>query len=223
MRSVCRYGFQHSPHTVEMSGGTRLCRQRSAALSRWLKRVFSESNWTSKIQRSFVRIDCPFRPQYLVKRQRKQTTRILFAQAVVAYRNALRIFTCGQQPQDWAVTQYNLGFALSEQAARTDGIKGMDLLSQAVIAYRNALQVKTRAQQPQEWAIIQNKMGHSFREQATRVEDAKKGEMLRQATLAYEAALEVYSHETFPSEHQDVRKSLQIIKTLFNDTDLRAN
>jgi hypothetical protein len=35
--------------------------------------------------------------------------------------------------------------------------------------------------------------------------------------------LEVYSHETFPSEHQDVRKSLQMIKTMFNDTQLPAN
>ncbi len=71
--------------------------------------------------------------------------------------------------------------------------------------------------------MIQNKMGHAFREQATRVEDAKKDEMLRQATLAYEAALEVYSHETFPSKHEDVGKSLKTIKTLFSDTDLRAN
>ena len=92
----------------------------------------------------------------------------------------------------------------------------MELLSQAVIAYRNALQMKTREKQPQEWAMIQSKLGHALREQATRLADARKGERLRQATLAYEAALEVYSHETFPSEHEEVRKSLQIIGTLFN-------
>jgi hypothetical protein len=71
--------------------------------------------------------------------------------------------------------------------------------------------------------MIQNKLGNALRVQAARLGDAKKDEPLRQAILAYEAALEVYSHETFPSEHQDVRKSLQMIKTMFNDTQLPAN
>jgi hypothetical protein len=64
---------------------------------------------------------------------------------------------------------------------------------------------------------------HALREQATCIGDGKNGEPLRQAILAYETALEVYSHETFPSEHQDVRKSVQMIKTMFSDTQLPAN
>jgi hypothetical protein len=71
--------------------------------------------------------------------------------------------------------------------------------------------------------MIQNKLANALREQATRLGDGKSGEPLRRAILAYEAALEVYSHETFPSGYQDVRKSLQMIKTMFSDTQLPAN
>ena len=71
--------------------------------------------------------------------------------------------------------------------------------------------------------MIQNKLGHALREQATRLEVAKKVEPLKQATLAYEAALEVYSHDTFPSEYEEVRKSLRIVKTLLSDAHLSAN
>ena len=61
--------------------------------------------------------------------------------------------TRDQLPQDWAMTQNNLGAALSDQGIRTGGEQGRALLADAVKAYRNALQVYTRDQLPQEWAI----------------------------------------------------------------------
>ena len=39
--------------------------------------------------------------------------------------------------QDWAATQNNLGTALRDQAARTAGPKGAELLAQAVSAFHN--------------------------------------------------------------------------------------
>ena len=65
----------------------------------------------------------------------------LLAQAVTAYRSALEVYSREQLPQDWAMTQNNLGEALRDQAARTEGAKGVELLAQAVTAYRNALEV----------------------------------------------------------------------------------
>ena len=69
-----------------------------------------------------------------------------------AYRSALEVHTREQLPQDWATTQNNLGRALSDQAARTEGPKGAELLAEAVSAYRSALEVRTREQLPQDWA-----------------------------------------------------------------------
>ena len=48
----------------------------------------------------------------------------LLAQAVTAYRSALEVSTREQLPQDWARTQNNLGIALGDQGARTEGAKG---------------------------------------------------------------------------------------------------
>ena len=45
------------------------------------------------------------------------------AAAITAYRSALEVYTREQLPQDWAVTQNNLGIALWDQAARTEGPK----------------------------------------------------------------------------------------------------
>ena len=71
---------------------------------------------------------------------------------MAAYRSALEVRTREQLPQDWAMTQNNLGVALWDQAARTEGAKGAELLAQAVTAYRSALEVYTREQLPQDWA-----------------------------------------------------------------------
>ena len=57
------------------------------------------------------------------------------------------------------MTQNNLGVALRDQAARTEGPKGAELLAQAVSAYRSALEVYTREQLPQDWAVTQNNLG----------------------------------------------------------------
>ena len=74
------------------------------------------------------------------------------AAAVTAFRSALEVYTREQLPQEWAMTQNNLGIAHKNQAARTEGTKGAELLAQAVSAYRSALEVYTRDQLPRGWA-----------------------------------------------------------------------
>ena len=75
-------------------------------------------------------------------RRRRPGHRAL-AQAVAAYRDALKVRKREQLPQDWALTQCNLGNALQDHGLRT-GAKGAELLAQAVAAYRSALEVYTR-------------------------------------------------------------------------------
>jgi hypothetical protein len=55
----------------------------------------------------------------------------------------LEVRTREQLPQDWAATQNNLGVALRDQAARTEGAKGAELLAQAVSAFRSCLEIYT--------------------------------------------------------------------------------
>jgi hypothetical protein len=53
----------------------------------------------------------------------------------------LKVYTRDQLPQHWAMTQNNLGTALSEQGIRTGGEQGKTLLAEAVEAFESALEV----------------------------------------------------------------------------------
>ena len=88
--------------------------------------------------------------------------------------------TRAELPQDWAMTQNNLGIALQEQGTRTDGEAGRALLEQAVSAYRAALEVRTRAELPQDWAMTQNNLGTALQEQGLRT-DGEAGRALLDA------------------------------------------
>ena len=113
---------------------------------------------------------------------------------------ALEIYTREHLPQDWAVTQNNLGVALRAHADRTEGPKGTELLAQAVSAYRSALEVRTREQLPQDWAMTQNNLGVVLWDQAARTEGPKGAELLAQAVSAYRSALEVRTREQLPQD-----------------------
>jgi hypothetical protein len=64
---------------------------------------------------------------------------------VTAYRTALEVYTRAELPQDWAMTQNNLGAALQEQGIRTAGEAGAPLLAEAVRAFEGALEVYREA------------------------------------------------------------------------------
>jgi tetratricopeptide (TPR) repeat protein len=63
----------------------------------------------------------------------------------------LEVHTREQLPQDWAMTQNNLGTALADLAGRSEGAQAGAYLEQAVAAYRSALQVRTEASFPAGW------------------------------------------------------------------------
>ena len=79
-------------------------------------------------------------------------------QAIAAYLEALSVYTRTAFPQDWAMTQNNLGIAYSD---RIRGDKA-DNLEQAIAAYREALSVYTRTAFPQKWAMTQNNLGIAY-------------------------------------------------------------
>jgi tetratricopeptide (TPR) repeat protein len=124
----------------------------------------------------------------------------LLAEAVVAYRSALEVYTREQFPQDWAITQNNLGLALTGQGIRTEGAKAAELLAEAVAAYRSALDVRSREQFPQDWAATQYNLGDALKELGTRSGAEEGRKLLQEAVAAYRSALEVRTKADLPQD-----------------------
>ena len=62
-------------------------------------------------------------------------------------------------PLDWAMTQNNLGNALSTLGERESGTARLE---EAVAAYRAALEERTRERVPLDWAMTQNNLGNAL-------------------------------------------------------------
>ena len=61
-------------------------------------------------------------------------------------------------PLDWAMTQNNLGNALSTLGERASGTARLE---EAVAAYRHTLLERTRERMPLDWAATQNNLNAS--------------------------------------------------------------
>ena len=114
-------------------------------------------------------------------------------------------------PADWAMTQNNLGNALSTQGERTGGADGLALLADAVTAYRNALTVRTKAAMPAQWAMTQENIALAFSAKARLVDDPLPD--WRAAELAATLALQVYTPEHMPFYHEKATRLLARIRT----------
>ena len=90
--------------------------------------------------------------------KRERDTKRL-ADAVKAYRQALKERTEERAPLDWAQTQNNLGNALLSLGERESETK---FLNEAVTAYENALKERTRDRFPLDWATTQNNLGSAL-------------------------------------------------------------
>jgi tetratricopeptide (TPR) repeat protein len=124
----------------------------------------------------------------------------LLTDAIRAYRQALEVYTRADSPQDWAVTQTNLGNALQAQGQRAVGERGMQLLADAVTAYREILEVRTRADSPQDWAATQTNLGHVLAIQGERTVGERGTQLLADAVTACRQALEVYTRTDSPQD-----------------------
>ncbi|MDZ7304532.1 MAG: hypothetical protein ONB44_20600, partial [candidate division KSB1 bacterium] len=76
--------------------------------------------------------------------------------------NALQVRTRAQLPQDWAMTQNNLGTVLRALGTRTGGEEGAKLLAQAVTALKASLEVRTFEHLPVAWAQSQYNLAKTY-------------------------------------------------------------
>ena len=120
--------------------------------------------------------------------------------SITAYELALQVYTRDAFPENWAMTQNNLGIAYA------DRIRGerADNLEEAITASKLALQVYTREAFPEEWADTQHNLGNAYAKRI--LED--RADNLEQAITAYQLALQVRTQEAFPEKWADTQHNL---------------
>jgi tetratricopeptide (TPR) repeat protein len=117
--------------------------------------------------------------------------------AISFYQAALEVRTREAFPEDWAMTQMNLGNAYGDAGQ----------FSEAIAAYQAALEVSTREAFPEDWAMTQMNLGVAYNDSGQQSE----------AIAAYQAALEVRTREAFPEDWAMTQNNLG------EDVGLKAN
>ena len=135
---------------------------------------------------------------FLGGRGEGQESQLLLAEAVAAFREALKVYSREQSPEGWARTQANLGTALAAQGEQAGGEDSVRLLGEAVAAFHEALNAHSREQSPQPWAVAQNNLGNALRSQSEQSIGEKSLRLLAEAVAAFREALKVCSREQSP-------------------------
>ena len=112
--------------------------------------------------------------------------------SIDAYHAVLALCTRDRVPLDWAMTQNNLGTALSTLGERESGTARSE---EAVAAFRHALEERTRDRVPLDWAATQNNLGNALRTLGERESGTAR---LEEAVAAFRHALEEYTRDRVP-------------------------
>jgi tetratricopeptide (TPR) repeat protein len=111
-------------------------------------------------------------------------------------------------PLDWAITQNNLGNALSALGeCGTDTAR----LKEAVAAYQEALKEFTRGREPLRWAGTQNNLGNALRALG---ECESSTVWLRQALVAYHKALKEWTRQSAPRDWAGAQLNLSNVLSM---------
>ena len=113
-------------------------------------------------------------------------------ESIDARRNLLERLPRERVPLDWAMTQNNLGNALSSLGGRESGT---GKLEEAAAAYRESLGEYTRERVPLDWAMTQNNLGNALTSLGERESGTGR---LEEAVAAYREALKEHTRERVP-------------------------
>ena len=122
--------------------------------------------------------------------------------AIAAFEEALSLAPRDGVPDDWALTENNLGNTYFVRGNRSAGNADLEL---ALAHYRAALDVRTRARVPGKWAGTQNNIAIASVELAQRSGDAK---LLADAIDAYRAALSETPRDKTPDVWATIASNL---------------
>jgi tetratricopeptide (TPR) repeat protein len=132
-------------------------------------------------------------------------------QAIAALRGVLTENTRERVPLDWAMTQNNLGNALSSLGQQESGTARLE---EAVAAYRAALEEYTRERVPFDWAMTQNNLGNALR----LIGERKSGTThLEEAATAFRAALAEFNREWVPLRWAGTQYNLGIALAILSE------
>ena len=121
-------------------------------------------------------------------------------EAVEAYHQALTVFTHDDLPQQWAMTQSNLGNALRALGLQLGGPEGLRRLDEAVEACRHALTVFTHDDLPQQWAMTQTMLANALYTLGLQLSGPEGLRRLDEAVEACRHALTVFTHDDLPQQ-----------------------
>ncbi|AOW98911.1 hypothetical protein BJP34_05105 [Moorena producens PAL-8-15-08-1] len=107
--------------------------------------------------------------------------------AIAGYETTLTVINRDSNPEIWARTQNNLGYAYSD---RINGDKA-DNLEISIEAYQLALSVYTKSDFPEDWARTQNNLGYAY---SNRIH-GDKADNIELAIEAYQLALSVITKQ----------------------------
>ncbi|MDZ8237110.1 MAG: CHAT domain-containing protein [Nostoc sp. ChiQUE01a] len=110
--------------------------------------------------------------------------------AITGYEIALTVYTKSAFPENWAMTQNNLGAAYGDRILG----KKAENIENAIAAFSATLEVRTRNDLPVDWATTQNNLGNAYRVRIF----GERSENIELAIAAYKAALEIRTRSTFP-------------------------
>jgi tetratricopeptide (TPR) repeat protein len=113
-------------------------------------------------------------------------------EAIAFYTAALTVYTRDAFPENWAMTQNNLGVAY---LYRIRGEKAENI-EMAIASYTAALSVRTREAFPEKWAMTQNNLATAY---SNRIR-GEKAENIEMAIAYFTAALTVYTRDAFPQD-----------------------
>ncbi len=135
--------------------------------------------------------------------------------AIACHETALKVYTEGDFPADWAATQNYLGVAY---AGLSTGDRSANVLK-AIACYEAALSVCTERDLPEQWARTQQNLGFAFLNPAT----VDRGANLEKAIPCFEAALRVRTETDFPYEWATTKNGLGVAYLLLRTGNRNAN
>jgi CHAT domain-containing protein len=159
--------------------------------------------WT-EIERGTTRIVAVNDELYeLLEEMQRLTDPNDMSRRVEVCRKGLTLVDRDNNPEQWAILQFELAQSLSKNPAGnlTNNIE------QAIEHYKQALEVYTRNTFPVPWADTQVALGNAYADR----HQEERAENLEQAIEYYEQALNVYTSEDFPELWAQIQNNLGTI------------
>lgn len=123
--------------------------------------------------------------------------------AITGYKIVAKVLNREEYPEEWWLTQHNLGFAYYNRIA---GNRSRNL-EKAIDCYQSALSAYNVTENPEEWGLTQNNLGLAY---LNRIEgDSAENE--ESAIAAFQSALQVRSRENFPKEWAETQNNLGLL------------